>query len=98
MPDFASSVDNIQIQRGVGTSSNGAAAFGASINVQTNDINREAYGVLDNSFGSFNTIKNTVKVGSGLINEKFTLDMRLSNIKSDGYIDRAASNLRSLYV
>lgn len=97
MPDFASSSDNIQIQRGVGTSSNGAAAFGASINIQTNDVNKEAYGVLDNSIGSFNTIRNTIKAGSGLINDKFTVDMRLSNIQSDGYIDRAASNLRSLY-
>ncbi len=98
MPDFASSVDNIQIQRGVGTSSNGAAAFGASINIETNDINREAYAVLDNSYGSFNTIKNTIKAGSGLINDKFTVDMRLSNIQSEGYIDRASSNLKSLYV
>ncbi|MEO9534076.1 MAG: TonB-dependent receptor [Crocinitomicaceae bacterium] len=98
MPDFASSVDNIQIQRGVGTSSNGAAAFGASINVETNDINRKAYAVLDNSVGSFSTWKNTIKAGSGLINDKFTVDMRLSNIQSGGYIDRAASDLKSLYV
>lgn len=97
MPDFASSADNIQIQRGVGTSSNGAAAFGATINIETNDINREAYGVLDNSFGSFNTLRNTIKAGSGLINDKFTVDMRLSNIQSDGYIDRASSDLKSLY-
>jgi iron complex outermembrane receptor protein len=98
MPDFASSVDNIQIQRGVGTSSNGAAAFGASINVETNDINRESYAVLDNSVGSFNTWKTTFKAGSGLINDKFTVDMRLSNIQSGGYIDRASSDLKSLYV
>ena len=97
MPDFASSVNNIQVQRGLGTSSNGAAAFGASINIQTNDLNREAYATLDNSYGSFNTIRNTIKAGTGLINEKFTVDMRLSNIQSDGYIDRAASNLKSLY-
>jgi iron complex outermembrane recepter protein len=97
MPDFASSSGDIQIQRGVGTSSNGAAAFGASINIQTNDINREAYGVLDNSVGSFGTYRNTLKIGSGLVNDKFTFDMRLSNIQSNGYIDRASSNLRSLY-
>lgn len=97
MPDFASSSGNIQIQRGVGTSSNGAAAFGASINIETNDINREAYAVLDNSYGSFNTYKNTLKAGSGLINDKFTVDMRLSNIHSDGYIDRATSDLKSIY-
>ena len=97
MPDFASSSGNIQIQRGVGTSSNGAAAFGASINIETNDVNSKPYGVLDNSYGSFNTIRNTLRVGSGLISDKFTMDLRLSNIMSDGYIDRARSDLRSLY-
>lgn len=97
MPDFASSVNNIQVQRGLGTSSNGAAAFGASINIETNDLNREAYATLDNAYGSFNTIRNTIKAGTGLINDKFSVDMRLSNIQSDGYIDRAASSLRSLY-
>lgn len=97
MPDLASSVENIQVQRGVGTSTNGASAFGASINIKTNDINREAYAVLDNSFGSFNTMKNTIKAGTGLINEKFTLDMRLSRVNSGGYIDRATSDLKSYY-
>lgn len=97
MPDLASSVENIQVQRGVGTSTNGASAFGASINIKTNDINREAYGVLDNSFGSFNTMKNTVKAGTGLLNEKFTLDMRLSRVNSGGYIDRATTDLKSYY-
>ena len=63
MPDFASSVDNIQVQRGVGTSANGASAFGASINIETNKVNQKAYGVSDNSYGSFNTWKNTVKQG-----------------------------------
>lgn len=98
MPDFASSVDNIQVQRGVGTSSNGASAFGASINIKTDKVNKKAYGVLDNSYGSFNTWKNTVKAGTGLINGKFTVDTRLSRISSNGYIDRAASNLRSYYL
>lgn len=98
MPDFASSVDNIQIQRGVGTSSNGAAAFGASINIKTNEVRKEAYGEILSSYGSFNTYKNTVKVGSGLINDKFTLDARLSSILSDGYIDRASSDLKSFYL
>ena len=97
MPDLASSIENIQVQRGVGTSSNGASAFGASINIKTNDINREAYGVLDNSFGSFNTFKNTIKAGTGLINDKFTLDTRLSRISSGGYVDRAESDLKSYY-
>lgn len=96
LPDFASSAGSIQIQRGVGTSSNGAGAFGASINFSTNDVNKEAYAELNNSFGSFNTWKNTVKAGTGLL-KKFTADIRLSRISSDGFIDRAKSNLRSLY-
>jgi len=98
MPDFASSVDNIQVQRGVGTSSNGASAFGASINIKTDKVNKNAYGVIDNSYGSFNTWKNTVKAGTGLINGKFTVDTRLSRISSDGYIDRAESDLKSYYL
>lgn len=98
MPDFASSVENIQIQRGVGTSTNGAAAFGATINIQTSTLNREAYGEIDNTYGSFNTWKHTVKAGTGLINDKFAFDARLSKISSDGYIDRAFSDLRSFFV
>ena len=98
MPDFASSVDNIQVPRGVGTSSNGSTAFGASINVSTNKVNRKAYGTLDNSIGSFGTLKNTVSAGTGLINNKFTFDTRLSKIISDGYVDRASSDLKSFYV
>ncbi|CAG5085400.1 TonB-dependent receptor [Parvicella tangerina] len=98
MPDFASSVDGMQVQRGVGTSTNGAAAFGASINIQTNEINEEPYAILDNAFGSFNTMRNTVKVGTGLIDGKFSFDGRLSRITSDGYVDRASSNLKSFYL
>jgi len=98
MPDFASSTDNIQVQRGVGTSSNGAAAFGASINIKSDNIEKKAYAMLDNSIGSFNTLKTTVKAGTGLINDKFTLDARLSRISSDGFIDRASSNLKSMYL
>ena len=98
MPDFASSLENIQIQRGVGTSTNGAAAFGASINLQTIGINEVAYAKTNNSFGSFNTLKNNIEFGTGVINNKFTFDTRLSKIISDGYIDRAASNLKSLYI
>ncbi len=98
MPDFASSVDNIQIQRGVGTSTNGAAAFGASINVQTNTLNDKPYGEINSGAGSFGTLKNTVKLGSGLINNKFSFDGRLSRISSDGYIDRASSLLKSYFL
>src|SRR5439155_24987617 len=81
----------------VGTSTNGAGAFGATINLSTNELNKTAYAELNNSFGSFNTLKNTIKAGTGLINGHFTVDFRLSRISSDGYIDRATSNLRSLF-
>ncbi|WP_299704801.1 TonB-dependent receptor [uncultured Pontibacter sp.] len=97
MPDFASSVEDMQVQRGVGTSTNGAGAFGASINIQTQQVRREAYAETDNSYGSFNTWKNNVRFGTGLINGKFAFDGRLSRIKSDGYIDRAFSDLKSMY-
>ena len=98
LPDFASSVSSIQIQRGVGSSSNGPSAFGASINLSTHELNEKAYFSTSNSAGSFGTLKNTIQFGSGLINKYFTVDARVSNIKSDGYIDRASSNLRSYYV
>ncbi|MEJ6980957.1 TonB-dependent receptor [Pedobacter sp. P351] len=98
MPDFASSVDNIQVQRGVGTSTNGAGAFGGSLNVQTTTLRDSAYAELNNTAGSFGTLKNTVMVGTGLINGKFTFDGRLSRIISDGYIDRGASKLRSYFL
>jgi iron complex outermembrane receptor protein len=98
LPDFASSVDNIQIQRGVGTSTNGAGAFGASLNIQTSTRNDSAFAEVNNSIGSFGTIKNTLKVGTGLINGKFSIDGRLSRIKSDGFIDRGFSDLKSFYV
>ncbi|MGV3684093.1 MAG: TonB-dependent receptor [Daejeonella sp.] len=98
MPDFASSVDNIQIQRGVGTSTNGAGAFGGSLNIQTTTRKDSAYAELNNTFGSYQTLKNTVNVGTGLINNKFSFDGRLSRIKSDGYIDRGASDLKSYFL
>lgn len=98
MPDFTSSIENIQIQRGVGTSTNGAGAFGASVNLMTNQINKEAYLTTNNSFGSFSTLKNNVEFGTGILNNKFSFDGRLSQITSDGYIDRATSDLKSLYL
>ncbi len=98
LPDLASSVNSIQIQRGVGTSSNGAGAFGASVNISTNELRKEAYGEFNNSYGSFNTWKNTVKAGSGLINDHFTVDARVSRISTDGFIDRAFSDLKSLFL
>lgn len=97
MPDFASSVSSIQLQRGVGTSTNGAGAFGATLNLSTNEFREKAYGEISSSYGSFNSWKNTVKAGSGLIGDHFTIDARLSKISSDGYIDRATSDLRSFY-
>lgn len=97
LPDVSSSVNSIQIQRGVGTSTNGAGAFGATINLSTNEVNKEKYLELNNSYGSFNTWKNTLKVGSGLLANHFLIDARVSRITSDGYIDRATSNLKSLY-
>ncbi|MCW3072666.1 MAG: TonB-dependent receptor [Bacteroidetes bacterium] len=98
LPDIASSIDNIQLQRGVGTSTNGAGAFGGSLNIQTTKLNPKGYAEWNSSFGSFNTMKNTVNVGSGLINDKFAVDARLSRISSDGFIDRASSDLRSYYL
>lgn len=97
-PDLASSTQSVQIQRGVGTSTNGAGAFGASVNLQTNTRNDVAYADLINSFGSFNTRRHTVSFGTGLINDKFVFDGRVSQIKSDGYIDRASSDLKSYYL
>lgn len=96
LPDFSSSAGSMQIQRGVGTSSNGAGAFGGSINISTNEVNKEAYAEINNSYGSFNSIKNTIKAGTGLQN-RFTSEVRLSRISSDGFIDRASSKLRSIY-
>jgi len=97
LPDFISSVNSIQVQRGAGTSSNGAGAFGATINMSTNEVNMTPYAELNNSYGSFNTWKNTVKAETGLIGDHFTTDIRLSRIISDGFIDRATSDLKSFY-
>ncbi|QQD14941.1 TonB-dependent receptor [Sphingobacterium sp. UDSM-2020] len=98
LPDFASSTESIQIQRGIGTSTNGAGSFGASLNIQSNTLEKEPYVEFNNSFGSYNSWKNTLKVGSGLLNNKFAFNVRLSRILSDGYIDRASSDLKSFYV
>lgn len=98
MPDLAGSVDNIQIQRGVGTSANGAAAFGASINIQTIKLMTEPFAEINSNAGSFNSFTNSIRFGTGLINGNWTFDGRLSRISSDGYIDRAFSDLRSHYL
>ncbi len=98
VPDLAGSTENIQVQRGVGTSTNGAAAFGATINLQTANLKKEAHAEYRTAYGSFNTLKNSVSVGSGLIDGKFTVDARLSKVTSDGYIDRASSDLKSFFI
>jgi iron complex outermembrane receptor protein len=97
LPDFASSTNSVQIQRGVGTSSNGAGAFGATMNFSSNAFFPDPYAEFNNSYGSFNSWKNTLKAGTGLIDGHFTVDMRLSRISSNGYIDRATSDLKSAY-
>ena len=98
LPDFASSTENLQLQRGVGTSTNGSGAFGASLNILTDGISEEAYGEIGNSFGSFNTRRHNVKFSTGLLQDKIEISGRLSNIESDGYIDRATSDLKSYFL
>ena len=98
MPDFASSVESLQLQRGVGTSTNGSGAFGASLNMLTDNYASKANGEISNSFGSFNSHKHTVKFSTGLLNDHFELAGRLSAIKSDGYVDRASSDLKSYFL
>jgi len=98
MPDFASSVESLQLQRGVGTSTNGAGAFGASLNMLTDSYSDKASGEISSSYGSFNTFKNTVKFSTGLMNDHFEIAGRLSALQSDGYIDRAKSDLKSYFL
>ncbi len=98
MPDLAGSLNSIQVQRGIGTSSNGAAAFGASINLATNGLANKPFAEVSSSMGSFNTQRYRVKASTGLIDGKWSFDTRLSRIHSDGFIDRAASDLNSYYV
>lgn len=98
MPDIASSVKDIQIQRGAGTSTNGAGSFGASINLKTDKFNTHPYANLSGSYGSFNTYKATIGAGTGILHDHWALDMRLSSIGSDGYIERASTKLQSFYL
>lgn len=96
MPDFVSSVEDIQLQRGVGTSANGSGAFGASLNLKTLNPSQTGYASTTNAVGSYGTRKHNISFGSGL-NNNFYAEGRLSKIKSDGYIDRASSDLSSYY-
>ncbi len=98
MPDIISSVDDLQVQRGVGLSTHGAGAFGATINLRSATLRDQTYAEINTSAGSFNTLKNTVHFGTGLINDKWAFDGRLSKIGSDGYIDRASADLKSFYL
>lgn len=98
MPDLASSINSIQVQRGVGSSTNGAGAFGGSLNIQTMALNEKPYASLSSSVGSFNTFKNTLNFGTGLMDSCWNVEGRLSKITSDGYIDRASSDLKSFYL
>lgn len=98
MPDFTSSVESLQLQRGVGTSTNGSGAFGASLNILTDGVSNDAYGEISNSFGSYNTHKHNVKFSTGLLSDHFEMAGRVSIIQSDGYIDRASSDLKSYFL
>jgi iron complex outermembrane receptor protein len=98
MPDFSSSIENIQIQRGAGTSTNGSGAFGANINLQTNTLNKQAYSEINLLGGSYRTFKESFKGGSGLLNNSLIFDTRFSFVNSDGYIDRAKSKLNSYFI
>jgi len=96
--DFTSSTENLQLQRGVGTSTNGSGAFGASLNILTDAISEKSGGEISNSFGSYGTRKHTVKFTTGKINEHLEVSGRFSNIHSDGYVDRAFTNLESYFL
>jgi len=98
MPDFASSTESLQLQRGVGTSTNGAGAFGASLNLLTDGFSQDAYGQISTSIGSYGTLRNNLKFSTGLLNDHVEISGRLSKIKSDGYIDRARSDLESYFL
>jgi len=98
MPDFASSTQSLQLQRGVGTSTNGAGAFGASLNMLTDAFSEEAYAKISSSVGSFNTLRSNVKFSTGLMNDHFEFSGRLSRVTSDGYVDRASSELESYFL
>ncbi len=98
LQDFTSSVQSLQLQRGVGTSANGSAAFGASLNILTDNVSEEGFASTSHSFGSFNTRRHNVKFSTGLLNDHFEISGRLSQIKSDGYIDRASSDLKSYFI
>lgn len=98
LPDFTSSVESLQLQRGVGTSTNGSGAFGASLNILTDAVSDTAYSEIANTIGSYQTRKHNVKFSTGILNNHIEIAGRLSTIQSDGYIDRASSDLKSYFL
>ncbi|MCY7291894.1 MAG: TonB-dependent receptor plug domain-containing protein, partial [Ferruginibacter sp.] len=98
IPDIASSAGSIQVQRGVGTSANGAGSFGGSINLSTNELNKKSNLELNSTVGSYETFKNTLIYNSGILGKHFTVDARMSNIRSEGYVDRASARLKSYFL
>jgi iron complex outermembrane receptor protein len=98
LPDLASSVDNIQVQRGAGTSSHGAGAFGATVSIQTKNPENEPFAQIDASYGSFNTFKRMISAGTGLLADRLAFQVRFSELQSDGYIDRTGSDHRSTFI
>ncbi len=97
MPDLASSLRDMQIQRGAGTSVNGAGAFGASINMLTDAPSQDAYAEISASYGMYNTNRQTLRLGSGMLGGHWSFDARISHMGSDGYIERASSKLWSYF-
>jgi iron complex outermembrane receptor protein len=98
LPDFASSIESLQLQRGVGSSTNGSGSFGASLNIDTDRSSKEAFAQIANSYGSFDTRKHSVKFSTGLLNDRVEISGRVSNITSDGFVDRASSDLKSYFL
>ena len=98
LPDFASSIESLQLQRGVGSSTNGSGSFGASLNIDTDRSSKEAYAQIANSYGSFDTRKHSVKFSTGILNDRVEISGRVSNITSDGFVDRASSDLKSYFL
>ncbi|MGE4568385.1 MAG: TonB-dependent receptor [Bacteroidales bacterium] len=98
MPDLSASLGSVQVQRGVGGSSHGAAAFGATVNMQNEPTGTIPYAGAEFSAGSFGTLKSSLKLGTGTLGKGFSFDGRLSSVESDGYVDRASVNLHSWYL
>jgi iron complex outermembrane receptor protein len=97
MPDFASSVNSIQIQRGAGTSTNGGAAFGATVNMLTDRPSIHPHAEISSTAGMYNTFRNNISLGTGHIGRRFNIDARYSNVRSDGYVERSAAKHQSFY-